>query len=870
MTKILKILILFVFFIVESKSFAQSACPSVTVSPHSSSICNGCTTLTATVQGSVATTSYSVAQTAYTPFSFTGGTPILVNIDDTWSGVITLPFCFQFYGQTYTQCLIGSNALISFDLSNAGAYNTWPIAAAIPSSTPLDLLNCIMGPWHDIDPSVGGDINWAIYGTAPCRALVVNWNQVPMFSCNSMIATSQIVLYETTNIIDIYIQNRPNCTTWNGGYAIEGIQNAAGSAATVVPGRNYPSQWTAANDGWRFTPTGAPQYSISWMAPPNTQISTANSVTVCPTATTTYTAVVTNNSCAGPIIVTDVGTVNVGFGAPTAMTYTPSACTSNNGMATATPSGGTPPYTYVWSTAPVQNTQTAVGLAPGVYSVTVSDVSGCPSVSTVTVTSTGGLTATAVTTPNNCSANNGTATATPTGGTAPITYVWSTIPVQNTQTAVGLSGGSYSVTISDANGCSTVATCSVSSTGGFNATTSTTPTTCTAHIGTATASPSGGTTPYTYAWVTTPVQNTQTATGLGIGTFSVLITDANGCAQTFAALVSATGGITSVGTTSVPTSCAGGNNGTATATPTGGSAPFSYLWNNGQTSQTANGLTPGPYSVTVTDANGCTFPASVLVTSPTPVTFTSSVAADTCGQNEGSASVTPSGGTSPYTYMWLTSPIQSSQAAFNLASGTYTCVITDASGCTGLAGAIIGNVPGPTANFIANPQSVEILNPDITFIDYSASNIISWQWNFGDSTVSFIQNPNHSYQNEGTYLVTLIVQNSSGCIDTIEQTVTVEGFTTFYVPNSITPNADGKNDIFIPVCTRVDVNNYSMMIFDRWGNLIFKTNDFTKGWDGKVKRSGDLVQEDVYVYSITYHDLKNVERRLIGNVNVIK
>src|SRR5204863_7121906 len=110
-----------------------------------------------------------------------------------------LPFCFQFFGNTYTQCIIGANGCIGFNVANAGGYNTWPIGAPIPSATPADMLNTIMGPWHDIDPSVGGSQHYQLQGTAPCRRLVVSWYHITMFFgvCNSSLATQQIVLYET-------------------------------------------------------------------------------------------------------------------------------------------------------------------------------------------------------------------------------------------------------------------------------------------------------------------------------------------------------------------------------------------------------------------------------------------------------------------------------------------------------------------------------------------------------------------------------------------------------------------------------------------------------------------------------------------------
>jgi hypothetical protein len=110
-------------------SFAQSACPTLTVSPNVS-LCNGCTPLSATVQGTVASTSYSVSPTAYSPLSFNTGTSVLVNIDDHWSNPITIPFCFQFYGTSYTQLLIGSNGIITFDLSNAGGFCNWSLSGS--------------------------------------------------------------------------------------------------------------------------------------------------------------------------------------------------------------------------------------------------------------------------------------------------------------------------------------------------------------------------------------------------------------------------------------------------------------------------------------------------------------------------------------------------------------------------------------------------------------------------------------------------------------------------------------------------------------------------------------------------------------------
>ncbi len=185
--------------------------------------------------------------------------------------------------------------------------------------------------------------------------------------------------------------------------------------------------------------------------------------------------------------------------------------------------------------------------------------------------------------------------------------------------------------------------------------------------------------------------------------------------------------------------------------------------------------------------------------------------------------------------------------------------------------ATVGNVPGPKALFDANPPVVDILSPDVSFTDLSYTGITGWVWDFGDGPPgSSQQHPTHTYGSEGTFVVTLIVTTASGCKDTIQQTVVVEGYSSIYVPNTFTPNNDGLNDLFGPLFSRIDINSFSMMIFDRWGNQIFNSTKLGEFWNGKVRNSGEVVQEDVYVYVIVYYDLKKKEHKLIGNVNVVK
>ncbi|MBI3510017.1 MAG: gliding motility-associated C-terminal domain-containing protein [Bacteroidetes bacterium] len=842
MKKFLTFLLLFLV-ITSSGIFAQSACPQVTIAP-ASSICSGqCENLTATVQGSVATTSYNVSNIAYAPYAFTGGNPVLVNIDDTWSSVVTMPFCFQFFGNTYTQFVIGSNALISFDITQANAYCQWPINAAIPTNT--NPMNSIMAPYHDIDPSVGTptsatDINWAVYGTAPCRYMVVNWNDVAMFSCTTLIATSQLVLHETTNIIDVYIQNKPLCASWNAGAAIEGIQNSTGTVAYWVAGRNYPTQWTASNDGKRFTPSGAPQYTLNWTGPSG-NLGSANPLNVCPTTTSTYTCTVTNTTCAGNVVVSSTVTVPVTSGLTVAGTQINStSCLACNGSATTTVTAGTGPFTYAWTPSggnaatsnnlcvgtytctvtgaggctgtqvftitgpsPPTSTQamtnvtcnggcngtgtitpnpagaytyawspsggtaaTASGLCAGTYTVTATNAGGCTTTQTITITQPTVLAATVSTTAATCGGNNGSATVSPSGGTGPYSYSWA--PSGGTgATANSLVAGTYTCTVTDASGCTTTATAIVGSSGGITAaTTATVNVSCNGGTnGSSTASPTGGTGPYTYAWSPSG-GNAATANNLAAGNYTCTITDANGCIATTTVTITQPVALTAIQAHTNVT-CNGGNNGSATVTASGGTGPYTYAWSpSGGNAATANNLAAGNYTCTITDANGCTTTQLFTITQPTLLTSTNSTTLATCGNSNGSATVTASGGTGPYTYSW--SPAGGNAAtANNIPAGTYTCTITDASGCTQTSIATVNNSGGPVATMSA-PTNVSCFggnngSANVTVAGGTVPFTYSWSPIGGTSATG-------ANLTAGNYTVT--VTDANGCITTSSAVIT--------------------------------------------------------------------------------------------------
>ncbi|MBI3511133.1 MAG: T9SS type A sorting domain-containing protein [Bacteroidetes bacterium] len=195
---------------------------------------------------------YSVSQINYAPDSFNLGTQITI-ADDQWSSVISLPFFFCFMGAQDSAVVMGSNGILSFNISLANQYCQWPIGAAVPN--PADPENCIFFPWQDLYLDSTQHFYYNTYGTSPNRRFVASIYRAPMYASTGLKFTGEVILYETTNIIEIQIQHKSLFTGWNGGMAIEGIQNSTGTTGLVVPGRNYPTQWTANNDAWRFTPT---------------------------------------------------------------------------------------------------------------------------------------------------------------------------------------------------------------------------------------------------------------------------------------------------------------------------------------------------------------------------------------------------------------------------------------------------------------------------------------------------------------------------------------------------------------------------------------------------------------------------------------
>jgi len=393
---------------------------------------------------------------------------------------------------------------------------------------------------------------------------------------------------------------------------------------------------------------------------------------------------ISNNtlSCQSPVVLT-------------ANTTASSGC-NNTGSATVTVTGYTGTPTYHWlpngqSTASINN------LASGTYTCNVSMHQTC-GIITQTVSAyvaTSGSTIVLTSSQKNLTCNgasNASATVTAIGGTTPYTYTWNTNPIQTGMTAANLSAGTYTATIDDNGGCHADIEIIIANPPAMQTSVGTTTTTCTGSVGTASVNVlNNGVAPYSYIWSTNPVQNTQTATGLVYGIYTVLVTDAHTCTTTATANVPIQPIGWSVAATATAVTCYGGNNGTATATITNaGNNTFSYAWNTNPTQnlQSATNLSAGIYTCTVTDNNGCVLTTTVGIIQSALLTSSINSLPTLCSGSVGSATVTASGGTQPYSYLW--SNAQTTNVIHNLAQGQYTVNVNDVHSCNTNTVATVG------------------------------------------------------------------------------------------------------------------------------------------------------------------------------------
>ncbi len=610
---------------------------------------------------------------------------------------------------------------------------------------------------------------------------------------------------ESTGAIDIAVTGGtpPYTYSWNNGATTEDLNNIPAGTYTVMvtdangcsktetevieePNSALSLSYGVENVECNGDSSGFIDITVSGGTPPYTYSwsngATTEDIDNIPSGT--YTVIVTDaNGCIVAqqgINVTEPDTLSVIITKENATTG--QGC--QDGEATVAVTGGTPPYSYQWSaSAGNQTTATATNLPTGTHTVTVTDANGCEIEQGVVIdcinTCDAVLTVDSTTDILCTGDNTGNATVSASSAANPnvtFTFSWNTGFVETGVTSSSLNNigaGVYTVSVTiDGTVCQPVEQ-SVTITEPANAlnvtATATDESGPTTGDGTATATPSGGTPPYTYVW-SPGGETTQTITDLSAGSYTVTVTDANGCMATATVMVNpGTCLDLSVSTTAIPVSCYGDSDGSATAVVTGGSGNISYLWNTGATTQNISGLPGGTYSVTVTDTiTQCTATSSVTVNEPNELSSGIAISHVLCfGESTGSLDLTVSGGTFPYTFVWSNGA--TTEDINNLPAGNYTVTITDVNGCT-------------LTNNATVTQPASALNVSVTTVnesypgagDGSATATVtggtppySYSWSPNSETTQTITG-----LGTGTYTVT--VTDANGCQEII--TITLSSF----------------------------------------------------------------------------------------------
>jgi len=879
-----------VIFLIKSQCYAQQVqvCLSndATVCSTQTAQIEDCDDIGASAGGGMSIGSYQVQNIPFGPDPFNAGTAINLS-DDSQSALFNIGFNFCFFGTTYSQFVIGSNGWVAFSTPQPNSFTS----AIIPSVAANVPKNCVMGPWQDwhpgVGPGVGNYIRYQVYGTAPNRRLVISFNQIPMFSCTTTYGTFQFKIYETTNVVETHIANKPNCLQWAGGTATHGLHNATGTQAVIVPGRNS-TQWTTTNEGYRFTPGVQWVNTLGQTFPYNNGIL---NVTTPPAGGTVGYWLTGGCGQSSSFAISDTTWLSFSQISGT-MATTTDFCAGGVGTASINNVIGIyPPFSYSWSPSG-QTTQTALNVITGIHSVTITDAVGCTRVYNMSVAN-NQPTASSVATLESCvGSSNGTATATMVPEVGTLTYLWDDPLQQTTQTAVGLTAGTYTCTITSSQNCTVSTTISVTVDNPMQPSiASQTDVTCHAsNTGTATVAISNGIAPFEYVWSGSN-STTASATDLFVGNQSVFITDANGCTSELNFVLNEPPALLLTSVSNPQEICP---NATAnlSATGSGGSSPYTYTWyNNGVQVAQGQNVTVTPtspltaYCVVLTEA--CGSPADTLcATVNWPVNISPTFVSDMtrgCNPTEiffqnttestlissilfefGDGSTINVGPNQPFSHTYT-----------NAGSFNVTMTVTTINGCvydsTFINYIQIGNFP--TANFSWYPSQPVMFNPVANFLDLSSTDVVQWNWNFeaGEPQNSTATNPLTTFPlgEVDEYLVTLIVSNDFGCLDTFATYVPVISDVLIFAPNTFTPDNDSFNEGWRVYIQGIDIYQFNLLIFNRWGEVVWESNNIEVPWDGTY--NGKTAQQGTYIWKVrTKNPYNDNVYEFQGHINLLK
>ena len=755
-----------------------------------------------------------------------------MSVDDEHDVLVDIGFSFNFYGIAYTKLVVSGNGYITFDSTQAGQYSPYSINAAIPNPGGGGIFgdnmpeNAIMAPWQDLNSGTGGSIYYGVTGVAPNRQFIVTWCAVPMYSlaCSNLLHTSQVVLFEGSHKIEMFIQDKPICITWNSGHAVQGLVDANSLNADIVIdpmtglARNWsdpPNPWDATNEGWEFIPNSpATSYTINpityvpiiagentWTDALGNILGIGPTLPVNTSSTTTYFASITGNCSFGTNSDSVKVTVPTCFGVN--LNPSEASCLGNDAFLECSPDTNL----LVWDTELLDingnslflvsnitdSSYTFSNLLPGTYIVNIT--SGISNSQDTVVVSQIPNPVTINTNVSDVSCFNGSDGQIgiwPTGGLAPYIFLIDGDTILNSfpldSLVQNLSGGTYIVSAIDDNNCMMRDTVEITTPSyPLQALAASKVIICQGDSdGEVTAAATGGTAGYSYEWFDSGLNSFSTndsVFGLSAGSYYLEVMDANGC-DTFTTVnvieplvpLSASPQVFNV-------ACKSDATGMIVGDASGSWAPYIYEWfdqNNvtlqssptySFTRDTLKDLSSGIYFLKLTDGQGCSMNYTFNIEEPDDALSIDSVkvvsSIDCYGDSDGIARIYVSGGDPVYSYLWDNGEIGITATA--LTAGYHSVSLTDDWGCVVDSGITIPE----------NPLIESELVVDVTVSCYGegdgvasifsiggASSTYDYFWSQGQTT--FNQNSDFADSLlQGSYYVT--TRDDLGCevIDTV-------------------------------------------------------------------------------------------------------
>lgn len=778
------------------------------------------TTITYTIAGScggIGTTTINISPTPTATISgggtICGASSLPIPISITTTGGLPLTVVYAIDGVPQTPLTVSTNPLL-FPATQAGNYTllsvtnantcvgtTSGLATVVTSniSANANATNalCFNGTGN-INVIAANGVSpygyaWSVGGigsTPNANNLVANTYTVTATDANGCTASAQATITQPTQLLANITQTTPTCTAQNNGSITLDVlggtpnysfawNNGAGNNQNPnnLSANTYIVTVTDANGCNSSTQTTVnalplPIPSISG----ETLICNGQSTNLCVTANfdqynwsdanqntqclsidsaDTYTVTVTNSS--GCTATTDF-VVNANSISANAFATDVSCGGYSDGAVSLSILGGTTPYAFAWEVSSIGNQQNPINLFAGTYAVTITDANGCSTNTLTTIAEPSTLQVNATATNPSCSQTTGAIDLSILGGIQPYSFDWSgSLP--NQQNVINVANGSYTVTVSDANGCTTTAQAAIVATSAITLSINTTDVTCNGQAnGSISLNVVGGNAPYNYNWSNPlpdgiPNHNNTVAAG----NYSVTVTDAAGCTATATTAVSEPLAITaSANATTIL--CNGNATGSISLSVAGGSIPYTYAWSNllPPTQNQTNNLTANTYTVTVSDLFGCITTATAIVTQPNALQISGVVANVLCNaQTNGAIDITVLGGTAPFAYDW-SGILPSTQDVTALPNGSYTLTVTDANGCTQINSYVVNQPAAINLSVATTNASCGVAN---------GSAIISASGGAGAFAYTYIPNTITGSSNNaltaGAYNVT--VTDASGC-----------------------------------------------------------------------------------------------------------